>query len=421
MKAHLLAAAAAALGLVPHGAFAQDKTVTLMHVETDPGIISSYERIAAEFEAAHPGVDIEIKFLENQAFKSKLTTLLQSDARPDIFYSWGGGVFEAQAEAGVLRDISDLADDEWRATLSPAALSAFTASDGKLYGAPFKITQVGFWYNKALLEKAGVTPEDLATWDGFLAAVRKIKDAGITPIALGGGDQWPTHFYWANLIVRLGGAAAIPAAKAGEGDGFAAPVFVEAAEMLKELADLEPFQNGFASAKYGEASGYFGDGKAAMHLMGNWDYATAKVNSSDKAGVPDDNLGWVPFPQVEDGAGAPGDTLGGVNGFLVSRGAPDEAVEFVKFFVSPENQAAMAAAGDMIPVAKGADSALKNPYFAEMARNIAASEYHQLFLDQDLGPDVGRAFNDASAAIVNGSMTPEEAAESVQESWDMNQ
>lgn len=418
MKPYVPAIAAAAFAA--QGAFAADKTVTMMHVESDPATVAAFEAVATAFEAAHPGVDIELKFLENQAFKSKLTTLLQSDARPDIFYSWGGGVFEAQARAGVLRDMSDFADDEWRATLSAAGLSAFT-SDGKLYGAPFKISQVGFWYNKRLLADAGVTPEDISTWSGLLAAIPKLKASGVTPIALGGGDQWPTHLYWAHLIVRMGGEDAIANAKAGDDDGFAGPAFVKSAEMLHELTALEPFQNGYAAAKYGEAAGYFGDGKAALHLMGNWDYSTAKVNSSDKNGLPDENLGWAPFPQVEGGAGDPADTLGGINGWLISRSAPDEAIEFVKFFVTQENQASMAGEGLIIPVAKGADEKIENPYFAQMAKNIAASGYHQLFLDQDLGPDVGRAFNDASAAIVNGSMSPEEAAEYVQESWDLNQ
>jgi raffinose/stachyose/melibiose transport system substrate-binding protein len=61
---------------------------------------------------------------------------------------------------------------------------------------------------------------------------------------------------------------------------------------------------------------------------------------------------------------------------------------------------------------------IKNPLFGEVARTIANSTWHQNFLDQDLGPSVGRVVNDVSVAIVAGDMTPEEGAEQIQEAWD---
>ena len=139
-----------------------------------PGHRRRLEQVVADYEAAHPDVTIEMQFLENEAFKAKLTTLLQSDARPDIFYSWGGGVLKVQIEAGVLRDIDDLMRGEWEETLSPAAVNAFTY-DGKVYGTPHLVSQVGFWYNKALFAKAGLNADDIKTWDDLLGAVQKLK------------------------------------------------------------------------------------------------------------------------------------------------------------------------------------------------------------------------------------------------------
>ena len=40
----------------------------------------------------------------------------------------------------------------------------------------------------------------------MLEDVQTLKDAGITPIAVGAGDKWPAHFWYSYLMVRLGGA-----------------------------------------------------------------------------------------------------------------------------------------------------------------------------------------------------------------------
>ena len=402
---------------IGQGAATAQTTVKWLHLEDNPRNLAAYEQVAADYEATHPDVTIEMQYLENEAFKAKLTTLLQSDARPDIFYSWGGGVLKAQIEAGVLRDIDDLMRGEWEETLSPAAVNAFTY-DGKAYGAPFLVSQVGFWYNKDLFAQAGVSADDIKTWDDLLTAVQTFKDADITPIAVGGADKWPLHFYWTHLAIRIGGKAAFEAANSGEGDGFGGEVFVKAGETFKQLIDLEPFQRGFLANTFPESAGYFGDGNAAMQLQGNWDYNTHRTNSVSKDGIPDDRLGWFPFPTVEGGAGEPTDTLGGINGWIFSKDASDEAVDFMRYFVNVENQRMMGREGFFIPVAKGAAEDMTNPFFRQISENIAASEYHQIFYDQMLGPDVGRVVNDVSTDLAAGMITPEEAASTVREAWE---
>ena len=88
-------------------------------------------------------------------------------------------------------------------------------------------SQVGFFYNKDLFAKAGVDAHAIKTWDDLLAAVKKLKAAGITPIIAGGADKWPLHFYWSHLAIRNGGKPAFDAALRGEGEGFASDTFVQ--------------------------------------------------------------------------------------------------------------------------------------------------------------------------------------------------
>ena len=71
---------------------AAETVVKWLHLELDPGYVAIWRKMADQYEASHPGVKIQMQFLENEAFKAKLPTLLQSSDAPDFFYSWGGGV-----------------------------------------------------------------------------------------------------------------------------------------------------------------------------------------------------------------------------------------------------------------------------------------------------------------------------------------
>ena len=78
------------------------------------------------------------------------------------------------------------------------------------------------------------------------------------------------------------------------------------------------------AVEYGDASAAFGNGECALHLMGSWDYNGAKRRSTSGEGIPDDRMGTFQFPMTDNGKGNPSDTLGGINGWLVSKNAPKE-------------------------------------------------------------------------------------------------
>ena len=403
-----------AIGLAASAVNAAD-TIKWLHVEVNPTQVAIWNEAARAFEAKHPGVKVEPQYLENEAYKAKLTTLLQSRDKPAMFYSWAGGVLKAQVEAGVIEDLTDRTKG-YIETLTPSAVAAFTL-DGKVYGVPQAITEVGFFYNKELFAKAGLDAGKIKTWDDLLGAVKALKAAGITPITVGGADKWPVSFYWSYLSLRQGGKPAFEAAMKGEAGGFAGEDFVKAGELFKQLVDLQPFQNGFLGSKHLPAIGQFADGKAAMTLAISVIYNQQRSIAADKKGLSDDQIGWFQFPVVPGGKGAPTDTLGGVVGWVVSKGAPKETVDFIKAFVSPEVQSRLTAEGFIIPVVAGADASLKNAFMRNIAQELARSTYHQNFYDQVLGPSVGRVVNDVVAEMAGGTMTPQDAAKAVQAAW----
>jgi raffinose/stachyose/melibiose transport system substrate-binding protein len=386
-------------------------TITWWHISTAEDFAAAWQAMADEFMAAHPNVTIEITILENEAFKSKLPTVMQSGDPPDLFQSWGGGVMNEFAKEGLLRDITPEMDMGWRDTFGAGPLGVY-AYEGRQYGVPWDMGMVGFWYNKALFADAGIDAPP-TTWAEFLDDVQLLEDSGTIPIALGEGEKWPGHYYWVYLATRICGKAGFDAAY-NRTAGFDAACYVQAGEELQKLIDLEPFQDGYLGAGYGDQAGLVGNGEAAMELMGQWAPSVEMGNSESGEGLGDD-LGFFTFPAVEGGAGNVNDAMGGGNGFAVGVNAPDEAVEFLQFLTSVENQKTLTEMGVIVPVVKGAEEAIADPNMKMVYDALSRAEYFQLYYDQYLPPAVGEAVNDSVQELFAGTMTPVEVAQAIEE------
>ncbi|MFI0443874.1 extracellular solute-binding protein [Actinomadura sp. 6N118] len=373
---------------------------------TEPGR-TLWPQAAKAYEAAHPNVQIKMTSLENDAYKSKMTAQTASGKLPDIFHTWGGGVLQQQVEAGLVKDITG-GVAPWIGNLSPIAVQPYQL-DGKTYAVPYDIGMVGFWYNKALFAKAGIKAPP-ATWAELIEDVRKLKAAGVTPIALAGKEKWPGHYYWSYLAIRIGGVAALK--QAAQTKDFSGAPFVQAGQRLKELVDLAPFQNGFQGAAYPSTDGQaaqMSNGKTAMELMGQW---APNVQKEMGKGLGDD-LGFFPFPTVQGGSGAVTEAFGGGGGNALSKDAPDEALDFLKFFASVENDRKRVASKAFLPIAKGAESAITDPNLKTVSQTLNSASGFQLFLDQAFPPAVGQEVNDQVAALVGGKASPEQVAQAI--------
>src|SRR5271166_5580989 len=397
-----------------------ETVIKILHIAKLPKVQEIWAEAGHEYEKAHPGVKVEFFYLENEAFKAKLPTLLQSKDRPSVFHSWGGGVMKEQITSGVCQDITKAIEEGgFKDTFYPAGVQNFVY-EGKSYGLPNDIGPMVFWYNKELCAKAGVDPTEIKYWDDFVEAAKKCQAAGITPVAAGGKDKWPLHFYPAMLMMRILGKDGVEAVYAGKNGGFNNPDVVKAFQLYKDFAALQPFQKGYLANTYPEAAGTFHDGKAAFHLMGTWDITEGRTDSADGKGLPDEKIGWIFFPEIKDGKGHANDIFASVNGMLVAKGAPKETVEFLRVWLGKEVQTKIAEEGLFIPMVKGTADVIKEQFYKEIAQEIERSQWIQIAMDQLLGPDTGRVFNDASADIAAGNITAGQAAATIEKSWEQN-
>jgi len=388
------------------GSGGEPVTVDWWHITTgDPGK-ADFQAAADAYTAEHPNVTIKITVLENEAFKTKLSTTAAADY-PDLFQSWGGGIMAAQAEAGLLKDITaDIAD--WKDTINPGAMSIYQYN-GKQYGVPWDMGMIGFWYNKALFEQAGVTAPP-ATWDEYLDAVSKLKAAGIQPLAIAGKDKWPSMHLWTYLVLRTGGGDAL--SEMIQSGDWNKDACIKAGEEVLKLNALEPYQDGYRSADYNAEAAAVGNGTAAMELMGQWAPSVQMDQSADKAGLGDD-LGWFAFPTVDGGAGAATDGVGGGNGIAVGANAPPAAIDFLKFFSSVENGSKLNTDNVGLSTVVGTESTVKDPNLQAVLAGRGEAEFMQLYLDQATAGAISQAFNDATIALFLGESTPEEACQAL--------
>ncbi|WP_432139009.1 MULTISPECIES: extracellular solute-binding protein [unclassified Streptomyces] len=382
-------------------------TIEWWNISTTQPTKDVWAALAKKFEAENPHVKVKIVQLENDAYKSKMTALTASGKLPDIFHTWGGGVLKQQVDAGLVEDLTE-GTKPWADGLLPVAKEPYLIDD-KAYGIPFDIGMIGFWYNKALFTKAGISAPP-TTWSGFLDAVRRLKSAGITPLALAGKEKWPGMYYWAYLSMRTAGASALE--KADEERDFTGDDFVQAGQHLQELVDLQPFQKGFLGAAYSSPTGQaaaVGNGKAAMELMGQW----APVVEADAGKGLGDDLGFFPFPEVEGGKGALTEVFGGGGGHALRKGAPQAAYDFLKFFASETTDTELVEKTGALPVVPAAEKALTDRNLKAVQTQLKAATGFQLYLDQAYAPAVGQEVNDSVAALIAGSKSPQQVTESI--------
>jgi raffinose/stachyose/melibiose transport system substrate-binding protein len=422
-----IVAAAAAIALVASacgsagdnnaGAGGDGTTITWWHNGTGEPLNGFWRTVADEFEEKNPGVTVNVQAFQNEELRNTvLPNAFAGGNAPDLFQSWGGGELVDWVEQGIVKDISDVIPDTVEAI---GGTAAGWQVDGKTYGLPYTFGPAGFWVNKDLWTQAGLDVNNFpTTMDELYAAWAKLADAGITPVAVGGGDTWPAAHWWYHSAVKTVSPEALQAATTKH--DFSDPAWVKAGENLQSILDANAFNKGWqaTSAQQGAASsaGMVVTGKAAMELMGVWNAGVMggiynEAQNLDASTPPPDFLGWFPFPAIEGGDGSTS-ILGGGDGFSVHKDAPEEAVKLLEYILSEDVQSRYAAQQN-VPVTPGAESELTFQPLQDAAAALHAADYVQLWLDTAFGSEISAAMNPAIVQFMGGHGTPQDVVDAI--------
>jgi raffinose/stachyose/melibiose transport system substrate-binding protein len=366
-------------------------------------LLGVWDSVATAFHAAHPNVTIDVVPIQSDLFTTKMPIALKSDTPPDIYQQWGGGQEATQYTSGKLANLTSLASS-WISEVGPAA--AGWQVSGQQYGIPYDQHVVGFWYRKDLFTKAGITsaPTTIAQLE---ADDVKLKAAGITPIAVGGGSLWPDAFYWEYFAVRECSESVLQSSI--KAVNMTAPCFSQATKDLTAFMATNPFQGGFnatqAQTGAGSSAGMVANGKAAMELQGDWETSVIPALTSNKNILND--LGWFPFPTVPGGLGNPTAVLSGGDGFSCTTGAAEPAcAEFLQYIDSTAVQEELVQkAGVGLPANSAAESVLTNPALQAAAHAHDTAAYDAEYFDIAFPTDPGQALDSAIAGFFAGKGT----------------
>lgn len=307
------------------------------------------ETIVEEFEAANPGIKIELQTGPYGDTKDQLVAGAASGTLPDLIGLDGNWVYDLTKQ-GVLADLSEVSGGSDLVD----AIEGVDVDDATRMLNVVYATYVLF-ANTDILSAAGV--EVPTTWDEFADAARAIKASSpdVSPLALPLSLESPVgikndvlSWYWASEGSFRDGAGANL-----EDDDLA--------ELLDYFAGLNAeglVAPGLANMLEQDKVESFASGQTAMIVS-----ATPHVNVIGERDQVNFTVGAIP---TKDGfSGTPGATYASWGiGIADSSDHKEEAWKFVEFLLDAEQNGALATAANMFPA--NPDAA---PDEASMAEN----------------------------------------------------
>jgi len=284
------------------------------------------ETINGEFKAANPGVEMVTESYPDQPYQQKIKIYATAKQLPDVFKYWSFSTLLKPLVDGNFVVPLNRADFE-KLGYMPGALDSNTYN-GKLYGIPVSADFWVVYYNKKVFKDAGVTKVP-ATLDELNALIPTFKAKGIIPMTTDGKDAWPLAITFDQLAWRISGDATMPRRALERKIKFTDPVFVRAATELKKMATSGLFQEDLMVSDYGAARNLFGQGKAAMFLMGSWELGLGTDTSFSEEFRA--NVDAFKFPTIAGGKGKSTDLFAWFGGNYVVSASSKHADLGIKY------------------------------------------------------------------------------------------
>ncbi|MEQ7008311.1 extracellular solute-binding protein [Actinopolymorpha sp. B17G11] len=371
-----------------------DGTITFWHYYGEPHNIP-LEKVLEAYDEDHDEIEVDARHIPFDDFNRTLQQAATADELPDIALI---NAFDTQAmaEAGIIEDLSGRVE-EWgeQDAYYPTSWET-TQVDGATYGVPHVADDYAVYYNKDLMDAAGLQPP--RTWEEMESTAARLAGDVKYGLAVAGGEGAEGA---TGLVLRT-------LAAGGSIEEFGSDAGVEALRSFKTMVDNGGLSKGFLTWSEEDAKNHFATGQAAMMIN------SATYVSILHEEVPDLSWDIAPMPSEETSKtflSAENLTIG------AGSGDADAAWDLITHLQRPDVLTEYLPARNKLPARSDVPGAVEDPVrqkFADQLEDAWAPE-------GDLATHSNEAFTlvqEALQATVSGSSSPEEAAQTAQSGID---
>ena len=286
-------------------------------------------------------------------YNTVLKAEMQSGREPDIFVIEGPSSYELWKDK-----IADQTGAEWTQYTAAAYMV-----DGKAVGFPVAVEGYGLAYNKSILDKAGIDPATLTTYDAYEAAFEKLDsmkaelglDMVVSMVAgTTTGMTWVTGLHNFNVYLTVGNerndTTYIDQVLEGKVDEERFHQYCQYVALIFKYSDPDMLLNGTQDSQLAA----FANGKAAFYHQGNW------MDPSLVALNPDFEIAYAPHAFLHEETD--GILVNPPSWYVINEnGNKDEALAYLNFLATSEegadymvNKAAMVPAFTNVTLAPSA-------------------------------------------------------------------
>jgi multiple sugar transport system substrate-binding protein len=283
--------------------------------------------ITKEFMEKNPDIKVNTTFVPYEALEQKILTSASTGGYDVVLIDapWTAKF----AKAGITKEVTDKLSDADRQDIFEGALSA-VEYNGKLYGLPWLNDTKYLFYNKEMLEKAGIQAPP-KTWDELLADARILKEKNIV--------EYPIVWSWKQAEALSCDFTSISESFGGKMVKDGKPSMTDSGNIAALNFMVNSLKEGLSNPKSTEfleedVRGTFSSGQAAFAL--NWTYMYNMANDPKESQV----AGKVGIALSPGTANVESASVNGGMGLAISKGSqhPDEAWKYIEYLSSKEVQ-----------------------------------------------------------------------------------
>ncbi|WP_139007194.1 extracellular solute-binding protein [Arthrobacter crystallopoietes] len=378
--------------------------------------------VKTQFEAENGNVTVQLEPVEgsDEDYATRLALSQRSpDTAPDVFYEDTFKV-RSDVDAGYLLNLDPYLEQwpDWE-RFNDGAKAAGVADDGATYAVPLGTDTRVIWYNKNVLQAAGVeVPWAPKSWDDILAAARQIKESqpDVVPFNMYAGTGTGEGTVMQSFYELLYGTDSQLYNEDQQKWVVGSQGFVDSLAFLETLYDeelaLTPAQAldpNIWQAVFGE---YLPEDRMGGVVEGSYSPSFWQEGGMFEWADYGDVMGVAPFP-TQNGQEPGAVSMSG--GWTLAIGAnsqnPDLAFEFLKTAMSQENLLKYTVDNSQIAVrsdiAEDSTYLESNPFVADVSEVVDVTHYRPATSDY---PEISTAAQQATEAVITGERSPDEAA-----------